>query len=164
MKKAFTLVELGIYMGLFAVFLLVLTELFVSVLDAQTTTEALSSVAMDGRFINNRLFYDLARGKTITTPASLGTATTSLTFTDVDNRTITYALSGDNLQETIAGAIHQLNQFDVIVSNLTFTRLGNGLGKEDTVKVSYTLTSTAKRDGGGREVQTFDTTFGLRPN
>lgn len=164
MKRAFTLIELLIYMGLFSIFLLVLTELFVSVLEVQTATEALSSVEMDGRFVNNRLFYDLARGKTITAPSILGSPSTTLTFTDIDDQTITYSLSGDNLQETIAGTNYQLNQFDVTVSDLSFTRLGNGLGKEDTIKVSYTLTSNAIRQGTGAEVRAFTTTFGLRPN
>lgn len=163
-KNGFTIAELLVYMGLMSLFLIVLTELFVSSLDTQTAAEALSSVDMSGRFINNRLIYDLQRGKTITTPASLGVAATSMQFTDIDGRTISYALSGNNLNEKISGTTYQLNEYDVNVSSLSFTRIGNGLGKEDTIRVSYILTSVANRETAGPEVRNFQMTVGLRPN
>ena len=158
------MIEILVYMGLMSIFLLVLTELFVSVLDLQTASEALSSVEMDGRFINNGLYYDLARGKILTTPSSLGSVNSNLQLTDIDGQTITYGQVGTNLVATISGQSYQLNSYDVLVSNPQFTRLGNGLGKEDTIRFKYTLTSVANRETAGPEVRNYQSTFGLRPN
>lgn len=58
MKKGFTLVELLLYMGLVVIFLGVLTNLFVSVLDVKDESSGVSFVEQDGRFILSRLLYD----------------------------------------------------------------------------------------------------------
>jgi len=163
MKRGFTIVELLIYMGLLSILLVVLVQIFASVLDIQTESQAVSSVNQDGRVINSRIQYDLIRGKTISTPTGAGQTGSILTMTDVDGKILTYSLVGTNLDLNYDGISGQVNNFDTQVSGLTFTRLGNGLGKEDTITVAYTLTSLA-RQHTGYETRNYEFTVGLRPN
>lgn len=58
MKKAFTLIELLIYMALVGLFLVVLTNMLVTILETQAESAAVSLVDIDGRFILARLSYD----------------------------------------------------------------------------------------------------------
>ena len=58
MKRAFTLVELLIYMALVGLFLVVLTNILVTILETQAESAAVSLVDIDGRYILARLAYD----------------------------------------------------------------------------------------------------------
>ncbi|KKT77243.1 MAG: hypothetical protein UW73_C0025G0015 [Microgenomates group bacterium GW2011_GWB1_44_8] len=65
MKKAFTIVELLLYMGLLAIFLLVLTDIWVSAMEALTRTENVAAITSDGRYILARLAYDVGQSGAI---------------------------------------------------------------------------------------------------
>ena len=161
-NRGFTIVELIIYMGIMSVLLLVLTDLFISVLDIQSESEVTSAIQQDGRYILTRLNYDLTQVKTITTP-TLGTTTPNLIVT-ISGQTYSYQLTGPNLTLSINGAPgNQLNSYASSISGLTFTRLGNGIGKEDTIRISFDLTSIVNRSNGPQTTN-FLTTVGLRPN
>lgn len=153
-----TFVELLIVMALLGIFLVVLTTIFTTTLDVQSESESYSATVSDGRFIMARLNYDIARATAVTTPASLGSSAASLVMT-VGGSTYTYALSGNNLQLTDSVGTANLNSATQ-VSSLTFQRLGNSGGK-DTIRYSFTLTSTAQQDSGS-SVQTFTSTAELR--
>ena len=58
MKKAFTLIELLIYMALVGLFLVVLTNMLATILETQAESTAASLVDIDGRYILARLAYD----------------------------------------------------------------------------------------------------------
>jgi len=49
MKKAFTFIEILIYMGLVSVFLVVLANMFITLLDTQLETTGSSAVDQDGQ-------------------------------------------------------------------------------------------------------------------
>src|SRR3989344_6072674 len=66
-RKGFTLVEIILYMALLAVFLIVLTDIFVSILDIQTESEATSSVEQDSRALLARFNFDIANADSILT-------------------------------------------------------------------------------------------------
>src|SRR5688572_24260327 len=77
-QKGFSLVELLIVMGLMSILLLVLTDMFTSMLNVQTSTKAHSSVTEDGRFILSRLSYDVQRASSVTTPEYLNISTSGV--------------------------------------------------------------------------------------
>lgn len=158
----FTIVETVIYMGLLSILLIVLTELFLSVLDVQSESEATSAIQQDGRYLLSKLNYDLTQASAVSTP-TLGATAPSL-VTTINGQTYSYQLSGPNLVLSINGAAaNQLNSYLSSVSGLSFTRLGNGIGKEDTIRVNFDLTSAASRPNGPQTTN-FLTTVGLRPN
>jgi prepilin-type N-terminal cleavage/methylation domain-containing protein len=158
-QKGVTLVEMLIVMGLLSIFLLIITTIFTSTLDVQNQTDAYSAVLSDGRFIMARINYDIAISTTITTPTTLGVTSSSLVLTTATN-SYTYALNGGNLQLTDNTGSANLNSSGTVVSNLSFTKLGNTGGK-NTTRYTFTLTSTSKHSGT-TDSQTFTSTAGRR--
>lgn len=157
--NGFTLIESLIYLGILSSFLIILAEIFTSALSVQLSSQATSSVALDGQYILSRLNYDLTRTQSIQQPANPGDSGSTLTLTIAGN-THTYTQNGNNLTLTTAAGTNQLNGFDTTVSNLTFVRLGNSGGKP-AVAVSFTLTAVTIPKSGP-EVRSFQTTIGRR--
>lgn len=140
MKRAFSLIELLLYMALLGLFLIVLTNMLVTALDSQAESTATSLVDIDSRFILARLAYDVSHASGITIPAAAGQTATSLGLSSG-----TYAMSGANL--VFSGI--QVNSYDSQISNFSVTRIGN------TLQVSFTVTS-------GNLSHAYTTTLGLR--
>lgn len=160
-QRGFTLIELLLYMGIFSILLGVLMQLFFSILTTSSKSQTTSTVVQDGRFILNRLTYDLHNTSTIVTP-SLGGQGSTLQLTRQDGTSGTYSLSGNNLQlvNNTTGTTDQLNSFASTISNLTFTRLGVN-GAEQTITVSFTATSSGSVNNV-YDTQTFSTSIGIR--
>ena len=148
-----------LHTGLLAIFLLVLTQVFLSSLDSQVESQITSTLEQDTRFVFARLAYDLENSDSITTPAAIGQTTSSLTLVK-SGQSITYSLENNNLVLTDSEGSYALNSYATTPTALTFTRLGNFGGKND-IQVSFTLQSqTAK--GLTFETKTFTTTLGTR--
>ncbi len=161
-QKGFTIVELLIYMVLLSTFLVIMTQLFGSVLDAQTQSESTSNTEQDGRFILLRFMHDVPLATAITTPSALGASSTSLVMT-IAGSTYTYSMSGSNLMLTVGGISSQLNSFQTAISNITFTRLGKS-GGNDSITISFTVTDTAQQVAGGQITKSYSTTVTTRCN
>ena len=158
--RGFTLIELLIYMGLLSIILVVLSQIFGSILDAHLESQASSSVHRDGRFILSKLTYDVHRANSIVLPASLGASSTSLQL-DISGIN-TYSLNNGNLELTNSLGTNNLNSGDTTVSNLNFTRIGNSAANaKNTVRITYTITSKIVRPKG-METKDFQTTIGIR--
>lgn len=156
-----SLIELIIYMALFSVLLLMLLQMFTTILNAQLESQATSSVTVDGLFIENRFAYDILRASSIATPSTYGASgsTLHITGTSLDN---TYTINNGNLQLTnnLTSTIDNINSVDTSISNLTFTKIGTSSGKS-TVQIKFTLTSNVTKRSGA-EVKTYQTTIGRR--
>lgn len=145
MKKAFTIVELIIYMGLLSILLVIITNIFLSVLDMQTESESTSIVQIDARYILSRLSYDIHRASAVSTDGG------SLVLT-VDGSPFTYAISNGIL--TLSGT--QLTSYPTQISNFSVVRLGNlGINAKPSIKISFTLSDQA-------ESQSYQSTIGIR--
>lgn len=158
-KKGFTLIELLLFMGIFSLLLLMITQIFVSTLDAQKESESHSAVYQDGTYILSRITYDVARSSAIAVPASLGQQTSSLELS-INSQTYTYSLNNSDLVITDTTGIDVLNGYDTTISSLSFTRLGNTDGK-NSLHVSFTVASKTQRPQGP-EQRNFQTTVGMR--
>ena len=158
-KKGFTMVELLLYMSLLTILLIVLTTLFVQILDVRLESEADSSTSSEGQFIMSRLAYDIGRADAVLIPTVLGDQTNSLQLT-ISGINYNYVINSNNLTLTDAIGTEKLNTTDTRISNLTFTRLGNTSGK-NTIRLQYAITSSVSRISG-RQVENFQTTIGLR--
>lgn len=161
LSRGVTLVELLLYMGIFAILLTLLTGIFTTVIDVQLEADATSSVQLDGRYILSRLSYDIHRADTIISPA-LGNQTNSMQII-IGGITYTYTVdSSGNLvvNDTLRGA-YALNSYNTIISNTTFRQIGNFPSGDNTIQATYTVTSKTI-ENKGPEVQTFSTTVGLR--
>lgn len=158
-KHGFTIIELLIYMGILTIFLVVMTEIFLSSLDVQLSSEATSAVSQDGRFILARLAHDVGRAETITMPSSLGGTANTLQIL-IDGITYTYDVAGGVFTLTNNFGTNPLQSYSSSVSGFTVTRLGNVDGKE-SARMGFTITSETGLSKGP-ETRTFETTVGVR--
>lgn len=158
-NNGFTLIELLIYMGMLSIILVVLSQIFGSVLDAQLESQSTSAVHRDGRFILSKLTHDIHKAQSIVDPAAIGEQSIDLQLT-IDGINYIYRISNGNLEVDNGVEANNLNSGDTTVSNLNFTRIGNTGGK-NTLQITYTITSKAVRPKG-QEIKDFKTTIGIR--
>jgi type II secretory pathway pseudopilin PulG len=160
-QKGVTIVELIVYIGLLSIFMLVLVDVFVTILNAKLESESTSSLNQDARYIYSRLAYDVGNADSMTLPLNLGNTEGSLQV-KTGNVTDTYSLDGSgNLNLYNGTTTMKLNGDDTTLTNLSFTRLGSP-DEKPTVKVSFTIKSLVNLQSG-EQSRTIDTTFGLRP-
>lgn len=167
MKKqsGFTLIELLIYMGILSILLLILVQLFGSVIDVQIESQTTSIINQDGAFLLNRLSYDINRADDISSPNLLGIQDQSLQLS-VNGSLYTYSVANGtlNLLNGSTNATDALTSADNKISDFHITRLGNtidGAPGKQTVQISFTLESKSDIQKG-EQPQTFQTTVGLR--
>lgn len=158
-QRGVTLVELMIVMALLGIFLTILATIFAATADIQAQNQSYSAVSSEGRYLMQRLNYDITRATSITTPAALGASTANLVMV-VSGSSHTYALNGTRLQLTDNAGADFLTSTGVTVSAVSFQRLGDA-GKKESIRYSFTLTSVA-RAHEGPETQTFTGTVGRR--
>ena len=158
-QRGATLVEFLIYMALLSGFLVILTNIFLSITEIKIDSESISSIEQEGRFIMARIIYDLHRASSITIPATAGAASSSLVIV-IDGVNYTYQLNGSNLELTNDAGTNRLNGSEAVISNLSFQRAGN-VGGKHTIKAQFTVGSVAERVSGSR-TKTFNFTSGLR--
>ncbi len=160
-QKGVTVIELLLYMTILSILLTILTSIFVSALDAQSESNAASSVEQDGNYILARLSYDIHRANGINFPSSSG-ATSTDNFQIVMNAVnYKYSIDSDNLILTANSVSNNLNNYGSSVSNFSVLRLGNAGKIEDTLKINFTLTSRTKKTSGF-ETRSFETNLSLR--
>lgn len=135
-SRGFSIVEMLLYSGLLTLFLVVLSNLFLTSLDIKIASEGDSYTGQDARFIISRLTYDAKRAESIISPA-LGASANSLALV-IDGVGYTYAPSGTNLEVTDAGGTYNLNGSETEVSDVSFQRIGN-VGGKNSVKVSFKI-------------------------
>jgi hypothetical protein len=145
-KDGFTIIELLLYQGLLMIFLVVLTEIFLSALDIQLGQQSSSNIQQDGSYIISRLIYDINRASAICKPLTIGSSNETLQLainssTCLDPYLYSYSSDGTNLILTTSGNPDPLNGYDTQISHLNFLRLGNSGKVEDTITVKFTLTS-----------------------
>src|SRR3989344_1976748 len=152
MKRGFTLIELLVTMGIMAVLITLIANVFVTLLDTQLESASASVVEIDGRFVLSRLIYDIHRAAQVVTPAAAGETSPGWTL-NIDGTNHTYTVTDSVLY--LDGSA-RLTGIDTTISGLSFTRVGNG-GGDDTLQLSFTVTSLAQS-------QSYQTAVSLRTN
>lgn len=160
-QKGITIVELIVYIGLLSIFMIVLLDVFVTILNSKLEGESTSALNQDARYIYSKLAYDVANADAMTLPSAVNPTGGTLTVT-TNGVTHSYSLDGSgNLNLTSGGTSMKLNSNDTSLTSISFTRL-EVAGAKPTVKVSFTVRSLITLQSGESE-RTIDSTFGLRP-
>ena len=159
MKRGFSLVELLLYMGLISILLVILTSVFISVLDVQQSSQATSSAEQEGAFLLTRLTYDIHRASSITTPSVSGSPSSALTLV-IGGVTYSYTISNGQVLLDINGVPESLSGVDTQISDLFFTRIGSPSGKA-TLQISFTVRGIGT-SSQIPEIRRYESSIGLR--
>ncbi len=154
-RSGVSLVELLVYMGMFSILIVMLSQLFSSTFELRRESEAYSAVAQDSRYLLNKFEYDIKRAQSISTPATLGSQSSTLTLV-IDAENYTYSPSDGNL---VVNSV-QLNGYNTAISDISFLRLGNADGQH-VLRITFTVTGRTVK-GSGTESRTVTTAIGLR--
>ncbi len=170
-QPGFTVVELLLYMGIFSILLVVLMQIFTSILSVHAESQATSQVEQDGSYILARLTNDIHKASTIATP-TLGTTgqTIHITGSGIDE---TVSQNGTDLKLTnnTSSSSEFLNSANTNVT-VSFQTLGNVLSSTPaptpaatvkySVQIQLTVTSKIIQPGGIQQSKTFQTTIQTR--
>lgn len=161
MKKTggFTIIELMLYGALLAVFLTIVSQMFLSILDVTFESETYVANELDARYIFSRLAHDIYSTTEIVSPAD-GIPQQSLSLITSDGPVVYASTSGNLTLQTNAGT-YILNSADTTLAAFTVTKIGDA---SDSASLRVSLTLQAKTvPKAGVQIKTYETTFGTRP-
>ncbi len=156
-KNGYTLIEVLIYSGILAVFLLLVTQLFISI--RLTNAQAISLVGMQKncRQIIADMTQTIRGAENVMVPLP-GESTAILSL---NNGLILYQLVDGVLVKVDDGQAWDLTTDEVIVSGLSFENLVEST-QTATIKIEMTVQSSYLLEGGRRLSEMIQTTAGLR--
>lgn len=162
LQRGVSIVELIVYIGLLTIFMLVLLDVFITVLNARLETESTSTLNQDARYILSRLSYDIGNADNLVLPAGFGDSGSVLILAK-GAETDTYSLDGSgNFILDNGTSSQKLNGSDTTITSISFQKIGNlAEGDKPTVKISFTVKSLIVRQAG-EQTQTINTTIGTR--
>lgn len=165
-QQGFSLIEMIIYMGLTAILIAVMSQVFIATLGLRLESEHTTSVQQDGRFIMARMRYDVRRAKNITAPP-LGSASSSMTLVIPENGSDTvYQLAWSGNDLTLSDGTHSsiLNSNRTLITNFSVTHMGNsGQNATGSGMISVTLGLAGNTDlEPGQQAMELHSTIGQR--
>ena len=154
-KPGFTLVEMLMVMGVMSILVVILSQVFGSILTMKLRSEATTAVSQDSRYLLSRLYYDISRASDIVSGSG---ATLTLT---IGGDSYVYAQNGDTLTLAINGGTGEsLTSVRSRVTDLSFTRTDLGLKKG--VQIHLIMTPIIALPGGANLSRELTTTVALR--
>jgi len=127
-RNGFSLLELIIYIAILSVVMLVIVGIFLSISTGRGKSESQSEVDSNLRFAVDKITGDLMTATSITTPASAGSASTTLTMATASG-TVSYCVVSGTLYRQLAGTCSATSSAitagTVSVATSTFTRIEN---------------------------------------
>ncbi len=139
-QRAFTLIELLLYMAIFSATIIGFITVLVSVLNIQTHQAGEVEVSQQSEFLLQQVQYYVSRASLVDIPQDSPTTTLKLYLgLNANDPTYIKVQSGTvYLQQTNTGTLSPLSSSRVTVAGLTFTRRANAPG-HDAVNVSFTV-------------------------
>lgn len=143
LSRGFTLIEMIVAVGVFAVVMLIMTGAYLTLIDLNRKAHAVNTVMTDLSFA----LETMARGIRTGTNYSCGGGDcvgggTALTFTDDAGRVITYRLAGTGLVRDVAGVTAPLTSPVVTIDRMKFYVLGTSPSDARQPRVTIALSGT----------------------
>jgi len=158
-KQGTTIVELTLYMGLLSIFILIIFNLFTTVLSTQTRSTATSLVQTNGNFLLSKLTHDINQADSIVLPLTINSTSSAMTL-KIGTTNASYSISNGRIVLTDSAGTYNLNDADTTVSDFVVQRLGNSGGLPG-LQITFTLTSNVV-DNSNIKSKTFNTFATLR--
>lgn len=139
----FTFIEAILYVAIVSIMLTALIPFVWNIVEGGSKSAVQQEVSSNGRFISERIKYEIRNSLGVTSPAAQGGSGTSLTLCEVagcaSNSTI-IAISGTNItiNDKGTGPV-QLNSNDVKITGLLFTNNTSADNKTKNVSFSFTI-------------------------
>lgn len=138
-QSGFSLIELLIYLGLYSVLIVVITQLFITLLDSRTEAENATMLQQESRYIAQRLAFDIRRATTVTQPATVG-QTANLLELQIDGETYRYQRNINGFIELVSPTSTASISSQVTASEFIVQKTG-GSGVSDGAQVKLRLVS-----------------------
>jgi len=126
--KAFSLLELLLYVAILVIIMVFLSGAFLSFLRGRSRVEAKNEVNSNLHFAVEKISQDVASASSVSIPASAGATSTSLVLI-VSGSEVTYCVSGGQLRRQVSGPCNSsssaITSSNITVATSTFTRLEN---------------------------------------
>lgn len=155
--KAFTLVELLLYISILATIIFFSSQILFLLMESRVKNQAISEVEDDGRQVMYIMTQSIRNSNAINSPG-VGTSSTSLSINTIvaaNNPTVFDLSSGViRIKEGASGAISLTNS-RVAASNLTFRNLSRS-GTLGNIKIEFTL---SYNNPTGRNEYNYSKTF-----
>lgn len=154
------MVELLISMGIMGILIVIMTELFGSILTMKLRSQAKSAVAQDSRYVISRLTYDIARSSDITTP-NISSTSDTLTLS-ISGTTYTYSLQDSKLVLAVGGGVAEPQTgIDTKIDDLSFTQ-NMTMGGKKSVQITLHISPNKAEPGGITGQRLLTTTVATR--
>lgn len=140
-NKGVTIVELIIYLGLSTIMLVILSQLFVAILEESVKVQNYSSVQTDGRYVLGRLKMQLNNADSVSVPANLGDSSGELILAQ-SGITYHYYVTNQQLYLNDGTGDYLVSDPDTQITDVLFTRTGNADGKP-VILIEFTSSNGA---------------------
>lgn len=157
---AFTLTETILFMGIFAVLLVVIGDIFGQSISLYKETQSSTYIKQDSSYIASRILFDIKRTDEIVVPVENGIVSDELALL-IDGATYTYRIQDNNLSIDGPNGSVIINSNMTTIDELSFVRYGNTDGK-NSIHAKVTLLSTVTKDAGQVETNEFEIIGGIR--
>lgn len=153
-KSGFTLVELLVYFGLFSILLVVLSSVFITMLEQQTQDTAQSALQQESEYILTKLKYEINNADEIVMPASPGATLQSLTLR-TDGTEKVFSLVNSQLVYTFDTVAWQMTSNEIMVTDLEFeNQTGTSLHQTVGIHVEMRTNLPQERTSYNRIINT----------
>ncbi len=137
-QRGYSLIELVIYLGLFAFLSMILIRSLVTVMRTYAQAQNYRALQNNGELIMERITREIRSGTTVTT-STCPTTSSTLTIASTGGHTNIFALVGSKIQLTSDGTTRDISTTEVTVSSLSFCSYSTPTSR--AVKVKVVLTS-----------------------
>lgn len=153
-QSGFTLVELLVYFGLFAILIVVINSLFITSLEQQTQDLSRSALQQESEYVLAKLEYDIYNADAVVLPENPGDQGVVLEL-ETDGVMSTYQLSGEKLTKISGGEVWDVTSNRVAVESVLFENQ-SGVTQSQIIGLSVVLQSTQddERSSASRTVST----------
>lgn len=138
-QSGFTMIELLMYLGLYSILIIIVTQLFLTLIESRTETENLTRLQQESRYITQRLTYDIRRADQITQPAQVGQSGNQLELS-INGNTLRYQVNMNGFLELVSPSGTASISSQVTASQFLVQKTGS-TGLSDGASIRLLLTS-----------------------
>ncbi len=164
MKRGYTLIELIIAIGLFALIMMLSSGAYLMMIGLNRQAQGIATGIDSLSFALESMTRDIRTGSSYcgssVPPCALSVNPGSFSFKNKDGVVVTYSLSGSTLMKTVGATPSPLTDPSVTISSLVFYAVGTQPAPSDREQSRVTITVSGTVSAGAGKTQTFNVETG----